>query len=160
MWEPTVKETCYDSDAAEEVDDDASFTQRPVAKKQVLQLRECLELFTTTERLGADDAWYCPACKKHQRATKKFDLWSLPDVLVIHLKRFSYTRALRDKLDILVEFPVELDMRPYVNPNNVNHPPALYDLIGVCNHYGGLGGGHCTYSLLLTFDNIFPKKIV
>jgi len=23
------------------------------------------------------------------------------------------------------------------------HPKAIYDLIAVSNHYGGLGGGHC-----------------
>ena len=133
-------------------------------KKQVLQLKECLEVFTSVERLGADDAWYsrmfphhviflylinvqsflryCPNCKKHQRATKKFDLWSLPEVLVIHLKRFSYTRSQRDKLDALVEFPTQsLNMAPYIiNPQPTD---AVYDLIGVCNHYGGLGGGHC-----------------
>ena len=85
---------------------------------------------------------YCPNCKKHQRATKKFDLWSLPEVLVIHLKRFSYTRSFRDKLDTLVEFPAKgLNMAPYIiNPNQTD---AVYDLIGVANHYGGLGGGHC-----------------
>jgi len=89
---------------------------------------------------------YCPSCKKHQRATKKFDLWSLPEVLVIHLKRFSYTRSLRDKLDTVVEFPTQgLNMAPYIiNPQPTD---AVYDLIGVCNHYGGLGGGHCEYHL-------------
>lgn len=35
---------------------------------------------------------YCPNCKEFVQATKKFDLWRLPDVLVIHLKRFSYDR--------------------------------------------------------------------
>lgn len=49
---------------------------------------------------------YCPNCKKHQQATKKFDLWSLPKILVVHLKRFSYNRYWRDKLDTVVEFPV------------------------------------------------------
>lgn len=49
---------------------------------------------------------YCPNCKKHQQATKKFDLWSLPKILVVHLKRFSYSRYWRDKLDTVVEFPV------------------------------------------------------
>lgn len=164
-WMPAVKEAYFDADADDDVDEDASFQHRPVAKKHVLQLRECLELFTSVERLGAEDAWYatfyfilllftrlyliqllryCPVCKEHKRATKKFDLWSLPEVLVIHLKRFSYTRSLRDKLDTLVEFPTHgLDMTPYVI--NPNHPPAVYDLIGVCNHYGGLGGGHCNY---------------
>ncbi len=35
---------------------------------------------------------YCPRCKAHVCADKKLDLWSLPEVLVVHLKRFSYTR--------------------------------------------------------------------
>lgn len=35
---------------------------------------------------------YCPSCEKHQQATKKFDLWNLPKILVVHLKRFSYNR--------------------------------------------------------------------
>ena len=26
---------------------------------------------------------------------------------------------------------------------NPNQGPALYDLIAVSNHYGGMGGGHC-----------------
>lgn len=49
---------------------------------------------------------YCPNCKQHQQATKKLDLWSLPPVLVVHLKRFSYSRYMRDKLDSLVDFPL------------------------------------------------------
>ena len=56
-------------------------------------LYNCLDLFTETERLGKDDAWYCPECKDFVQATKKFDLWKLPRVLVIHLKRFSYNRC-------------------------------------------------------------------
>lgn len=69
---------------------------------------------------------------------------SLPKVLIIHLKRFSYSRFWRDKLDTLVDFPItNLDMGEYLlhNPNNES---KLYDLIAVANHYGGLGGGHYT----------------
>lgn len=57
---------------------------------------------------------YCPTCKKHQQATKKFDLWSLPKILVVHLKRFSYNRYWRDKLDTVVEFPVRWVWAPSV----------------------------------------------
>jgi len=74
--------------------------------KTSVGLQDCINGFTTTERLGADDPWYCPRCKKHQQATKKFDIWSLPKVLIIHLKRFSYSRFWRDKLDTLVHFPL------------------------------------------------------
>ena len=66
----------------------------------------------------------------------------LPSILVISLKRFSYNRYWRDKLDTHVEFPVTgLDMAPYII--NKNHGKAIYDLISVSNHYGGMGGGHC-----------------
>lgn len=56
-WEPAVKEARYDVDAAEDFEEDASSQQRINPKKQVLQLKECLEVFTSVERLGADDAW-------------------------------------------------------------------------------------------------------
>ena len=90
---------------------------------------------------------YCPNCQKDQQATKKFDLWMLPSILVISLKRFSYNRYWRDKLDTHVEFPVTgLDMGPYII--NKNHAKAIYDLIAVSNHYGGMGGGHCKFNFL------------
>lgn len=96
-----------------------------------INLSECINNFTTTEELGADDSWYCPTCKKHQQATKKFDLWELPNVLIIHLKRFSYSRYWRDKLDTMVEFPITaLDMGVHVI-NNPDNKPILYDLIAV-----------------------------
>lgn len=66
----------------------------------------------------------------------------LPSTLVISLKRFSYNRYWRDKLDTHVDFPItNLDMGPYII--NKNHGKAIYDLIAVSNHYGGMGGGHC-----------------
>ena len=34
-----------------------------------------------------------------------------------------------------------LDMSRFVIKSQ--HPTAVYDLIAVSNHYGGLGGGHC-----------------
>uniref|UniRef100_A0A673ZTW3 Ubiquitin carboxyl-terminal hydrolase n=1 Tax=Salmo trutta TaxID=8032 RepID=A0A673ZTW3_SALTR len=112
-------------------------------KKATVALRECMELFTTMETLGEHDPWYCPTCKKHQQATKKFDLWSLPRILVVHLKRFSYNRCWRDKLDTVVDFPVrDLNMSEFVCDPKAG--PYVYDLIAVSNHYGGMGGGHYT----------------
>uniref|UniRef100_A0A4W3HGV8 Ubiquitin carboxyl-terminal hydrolase n=1 Tax=Callorhinchus milii TaxID=7868 RepID=A0A4W3HGV8_CALMI len=119
-----------------------SMEYRP-QKKMFVKLKDSIELFTTKEKLGAEDPWYCPNCKQHQQATKKLDLWSLPPVLVVHLKRFSYSRYWRDKLDTLVDFPISaLDMSEFlINPNA---GPCEYNLIAVSNHYGGMGGGHYT----------------
>jgi ubiquitin carboxyl-terminal hydrolase 4/11/15 len=142
-WHPRAKAQFFNDKSAEDFSQDDSYHGKVVPKKQVIRLAECLQLYTTQERLGADDTWYCPNCKEHQQATKKFDLWSLPEILVIHLKRFSYNRYWRDKIDTLIEFPTKgLDMTPYVI--NEKHGVAIYDLIAVSNHYGGMGGGHYT----------------
>ena len=80
---------------------------------------------------------------------------SLPNVLIIHLKRFSYSRLHRDKLDILVEFPIKsLDMTSYVLHNS-NNETYIYNLIGVANHFGGLGGGHYTAYAKNSRNNIW-----
>jgi len=142
-WNKKAIEQCYDDKSSEEFEEDESMNYRPVQKRHSIQLTECLSLFTNLEKLGAQDPWYCPQCKKHQQATKQFDLWSLPDILVIHLKRFSYNRYLRDKLDTLVDFPTRgLDLKDVVKKEN--HGPAIYDLLSVANHFGGMGGGHYT----------------
>ncbi|ODV81036.1 peptidase C19, ubiquitin C-terminal hydrolase 2 [Suhomyces tanzawaensis NRRL Y-17324] len=108
-----------------------------------VSLYDCLKAFSTPEVLGEQDLWYCPRCKDHRQATKSIQLWSTGDILTIHLKRFHSARAFSDKIDIVVDFPIEgLDMGPYIaNPNSDNE---IYDLIAVDNHYGGLGGGHYT----------------
>jgi len=88
---------------------------------------------------------YCPRCKEHRQATKKLDLWRLPEILVIHLKRFSYSRYLKNKLDTFVSFPIRnLDLSKYVKIKDASDLSYTYELYAVSNHYGGLGGGHYT----------------
>uniref|UniRef100_A0A8C6X9T8 Ubiquitin carboxyl-terminal hydrolase n=1 Tax=Naja naja TaxID=35670 RepID=A0A8C6X9T8_NAJNA len=115
--------------------------------KNPVKLQECIELFTTMETLEEENPWYCPTCKKEQLATKKLDLWSLPEILIIHLKRFSYTKFSREKLDTLVEFPIQgLDFSDFIIKPQKEMDASLYkyDLIAVSNHYGGLRDGHYT----------------
>ncbi|KAI0741559.1 cysteine proteinase [Daedaleopsis nitida] len=130
-------------------------------KQKGITLQDCLDEFTREEKLGEDDLWYCPRCKKHQQATKRFDLWKVPDVLVVHLKRFSNSRMLRDKIDTFVDFPIEgLDLTSMIGERLVGkrlqnqgvdvealglndlEEPLVYDLFAVDEHLGGLGGGH------------------
>lgn len=130
-------------------------------KTRGITLQDCLDEFTKEEQLGEDDLWYCPRCKKHQQATKRFDLWNVPDVLVVHLKRFSNSRILRDKIDTFVDFPLDgLDLTSMVGQRKVatrlaeagedlkalglgdTEEPLVYDLFAVDEHLGGLGGGH------------------
>lgn len=143
--------------------DPSLVTRRQQGKgaKRTITLSDCLTEFTKEERLGEDDMWYCSSCKEHKQATKKVELWKVPDVLVFALKRFSSSRYSRDKIDDLVDFPVHeaLDMEPFVmgdrvekrlaeqmaDAPHITEPDSLtYELYGVSNHFGGLGGGHYT----------------
>lgn len=101
-----------------------------------ITLKDCLTTFCSEEKLSEDELWYCKKCKVHQAAFKKMDLWRLPRILIIHLKRFSYSRMWGEKLNVPVNFPV----RDLVLPSC--HKP--YELFSVSNHFGSLGGGHYT----------------
>ncbi|KAK7269040.1 hypothetical protein RIF29_21755 [Crotalaria pallida] len=121
-------------------------------RQEAISLFSCLEAFLTEEPLGPDDMWYCPRCKEHRQATKKLDLWKLPEILVFHLKRFSYSRYLKNKLDTFVNFPIHnLDLTKYVKTKDGQS--YVYDLYAISNHYGGLGGGHYTAYAKLIDDN-------
>ncbi|KAG6008576.1 hypothetical protein E4U21_004216 [Claviceps maximensis] len=119
-------------------------SRRVTRRTRGITLDECLDEFERAEVLSEQDMWYCPRCKEHRRASKKFDLWKTPDILVAHLKRFSSSGWRRDKLDVLVDFPIQgLDLTSRVIQKE-DGKAEIYDLIAVDDHYGGLGGGHYT----------------
>ena len=65
----------------------------------------------------------CPSCKRRQQCFKKLSLWSVPDVFIVHLKRFRHviqsSNSQRAKLSTLVLFPIHgLDMTEYLSPRN------------------------------------------
>eukprot|EP00978_Attheya_sp_CCMP212_P024303 scaffold76138_cov53-Attheya_sp.AAC.4 len=117
-----------------------------------ISLSACLDDFITGEQLDEENAWYCPKCKKHVCALKMIALWNTPDILVLHLKRFSFKNCqrrrvlLRSKVERKVEFPVDsFDMSPYVlGPIDPEAPP-IYKLCGVSEHSGATANsGHYT----------------
>ncbi|KAI3453300.1 hypothetical protein Pfo_009963 [Paulownia fortunei] len=123
-------------------------------KQEAISLFLCLDAFLKEEPLGPDDMWYCPGCMEHRQASKKLDLWRLPDVLVFHLKRFSYSRWLKNKLDTFVNFPIHnLDLSKYVKSKDASEGSHVYELYAISNHYGGLGGGHYSAYCKLIDDN-------
>lgn len=64
-------------------------------------------------------------------------------MVVFHLKRFSYSRFLKNKLDTFVNFPISnIDLSKYVKSKDASAGSHIYELYAISNHYGGLGGGH------------------
>ncbi|XP_006872056.1 PREDICTED: ubiquitin carboxyl-terminal hydrolase 31 [Chrysochloris asiatica] len=132
---------------------------------QTCTLSQCFQLYTKEERLAPDDAWRCPHCKQLQQGSITLSLWTLPDVLIIHLKRFRQEGDRRMKLQNMIKFPLTgLDMTPHVvkrsqsswslpshwspwrRPYGLGRDPEdyIYDLYAVCNHHGTMQGGHYT----------------
>ncbi|XP_071240810.1 ubiquitin carboxyl-terminal hydrolase 31-like [Salvelinus alpinus] len=132
---------------------------------QACTLAQCLQLYTKEEQLAPDDAWRCPHCKQLQQGHIKLSLWTLPDVLILHLKRFRQEADRRVKMQNMVRFPLlGMDMAPHMvkrsqsswslpshwspwrRPYGLGRNPDdyLYDLYAVCNHHGNMHGGHYT----------------
>lgn len=119
-------------------------------------LDDCIDLYLNEETLKGADQWYCEKCKKHVDATKKSDLWILPPILIVHLKRFKYNEygKVGSKNDQSISYPVnQWDLKQYVKNNRGIYP--LYELYAVSNHMGGLGGGHYTATTLNRFDDLW-----
>ena len=71
---------------------------------------------------------------------KKILFWSFPNILAIDLKRFNNRFQ---KNQIYVTFPLDdLDLSDYVIGYKKQN--FKYELYGICNHSGGVMGGHYT----------------
>lgn len=122
------------------------------SKNHVLRVEDCIEKFLEGEQLDEMNAWYCQGCKKHVCALKMIALWSVPDVLILHLKRFQFENCsvsnniLRSKIDNTVKFPIDnLDLRKYVLGPIDEEAPPVYNLFGVSEHVGTTAtSGHYT----------------
>lgn len=142
-WSPKMVEKYNTSlfSSLPEVFKSGFFGKRP---QDSVSLYKCLEAFLKEEPLGPEDMWFCPGCKEHRQATKKLDLWRLPEILVIHLKRFSYSRFIKNKLETYVDFPTDdLDLSSYMAYKD-GKSSYRYMLYAISNHYGSMGGGHYT----------------
>ncbi|KAL2299147.1 hypothetical protein Nmel_014765 [Mimus melanotis] len=136
-WDKETKDYLFVNTEEEYIPDSESVRQQRELhhQPQTCTLSQCFQLYTKEEQLAPDDAWRCPHCKQLQQGSITLSLWTLPDVLIIHLKRFRQlgfpqplakacaAHALlcaqegdrRMKLQNMVKFPLSgLDMTPHV----------------------------------------------
>jgi ubiquitin carboxyl-terminal hydrolase 8 len=106
-----------------------------------VNLYDCFDMFSKNEILEGENAWFNEATGNKEDIKKQFSFWNFPKILVISLKRFSPDGT--QKMNNNIEFPLEnLDLSTYVKGYNASS--YKYDLFGVCNHMGGVMGGHYT----------------
>jgi ubiquitin carboxyl-terminal hydrolase 8 len=103
-------------------------------------LQDCFDLYVNGETLEGENAWYNEQTNKKQNVQKKLIYWSMPSILVIDIKRFNHKNQ---KNQMLITFPLEnFDLSNYVI--GYKKDSYVYDLYGICNHSGGVHGGHYT----------------
>jgi ubiquitin carboxyl-terminal hydrolase 8 len=104
-------------------------------------LYDCLNQYTLAETLSGDNAWFNEKTKEKEDVIKRITFWNFPKIFVIILKRF--TPDGRYKINSPLDFPIHnLDLSKYVK--GYNPTTYVYELYGICNHFGGTSGGHYT----------------
>ena len=121
----------------------AKITQDSPIRKTI-SIYDCFSMFSLPEILDKNNLWYCSNCKVHVQASKKLEIYKVPPILIIHLKRFKTHGFYREKLNVPIEFPVKgLD----ISDHAIGEKPPIYDLYAISNHFGALAGGHYTASV-------------
>ena len=115
--------------------------------KYEVTLEECLENYFATIELDNDNKYDCNNCKIKNKAIQNTKVWELPDILIIHFKRFSnemYGRYCKtEKISTKIIFPLkDLDLNNICS--SFNKKESKYDLYGVVQQFGTLSGGHYT----------------
>ncbi|XP_033758471.1 ubiquitin carboxyl-terminal hydrolase 2-like isoform X2 [Pecten maximus] len=114
----------------------------PIPKRgSQVSIQQCINLFMKEEELDHDERPTCEQCKKRKACTKSFSIQRFPQILVLHLKRFSQGRY-SQKVSSCVDFPSTLDMTDYASEKGTQR--VVYNLYAVSNHIGSVYSGHYT----------------
>jgi ubiquitin carboxyl-terminal hydrolase 8 len=105
-------------------------------------IMDCFDLYTKKELLDNENQILNEETNTREDAEKSIFFWSLPNIMVVTLKRFNVSSVSIRKNQAFVDFEETLDLSKYVI--GYNKSSYVYELFGICNHMGGVHGGHYT----------------
>jgi ubiquitin C-terminal hydrolase len=109
-------------------------------------LFDCLDLYCHSESLEGENAFYNDKTQTKENANRGIIFWSLPNVMIIDVKRWHHENKQLHKINTIVHAPlVNADFTKYVK--GYNSSSYIYDLYAICNHHGGALGGHYTATI-------------
>ncbi|KAJ3082972.1 hypothetical protein HK102_001354, partial [Quaeritorhiza haematococci] len=160
IWKTFVKDAVFNDDGDGRIEDGHQDPQSP----GYVTLGDCVREHLKEESI---DGWDCDKCRATRRGVKTLKFWSLPDTLLVHLKRFvndpstGFTTKVHTVADIP---PAGLELNSFVSGTQSgmkgNNDEYVYDLLACSNHFGGLHRGHYTTTCrrgdrwLLIDDNV------
>ena len=108
-----------------------------------ITLFDCFDKQCERESLEGENAWFNEKENKKQNVNKRLLFWSLPNVMIIDIKRFitSYSTGRSKKNQNFIDIPINnVDFSKYVE--GYAKETYIYDLYAICNHHGQIDGGH------------------
>jgi len=123
------------------------------SKQDHISLMDCFDLNCESELMEGENAWFNESLGKKQNVYKRLVYWSLPEIMVIDIKRFEYNYKTDSfvKNQSNIKIPIEnVSFSKYVE--GYNKDSYVYDLYGICNHHGDENFGHYT-STIKTADS-------
>lgn len=120
---------------------------KTTGKTRIPTLYDCFAHYCEGERMEGENAWFNEETKQYQAVQKRIMYWSLPNIMIIDLKRVQYTERGPVKVTIPVEIPIHsLDLSAFVR--GYKRESYIYDLYAVCNHHGNFSkSGHYTATI-------------
>ena len=106
-------------------------------------LFDCFDKHCEKEALDGDNMWFNDATNKKEAVNKRILFWSLPNIMIIDIKRFitSYATGRSKKNQMFIDIPLQdVDFSRYVE--GYGKETYVYDLYAICNHHGQVDGGH------------------
>lgn len=79
-------------------------------------VRDALDGFVSIERLAGADKYNCEKCRKPVNAEKQFTIHEAPQILSLHLKRFT---PMGRKIPQLVRYSDQLSLQRYMSDGQV-----------------------------------------
>ena len=92
---------------------------------------DMLDRYHSEENMSAEEGWCCGECGKVTAAVKKLEVKDAPELLIVHLKRFTYSDGRMHKVDTDVGVPTNMDVAG-----------ESYGLSAMVKHSGSKHSGH------------------
>jgi len=132
----------------------------PIPSKEEVNIRttdknvtlfDCFNKHCECEILEGDNAWFNEMENKKQNVNKRLLFWSLPNIMIIDIKRFiTSVNGRSKKSQQFIDIPINnVDFSKYVE--GYAKETYVYDLYAICNHHGQIDGGH--YSSTIKTSN-------
>ncbi|KAM9797093.1 ubiquitin carboxyl-terminal hydrolase 1 isoform X2 [Syngnathus typhle] len=122
----------------------------PYPKPEEKTLKWAIGQFASVERIAGEDKYFCDTCRHYAEAERSLLFDKTPQVVTIHLKRFSASALEMDpygcpsKVTTPLQTPLTLSLEEWCTPRSSSGGHS-YQLFAVVMHSGvSIGSGHYT----------------